>query len=254
MRPRGSAAAVARRAAAGAAARRTAAAALLAALFVAPPARAQGGDYTPVVGSGSFNAAPILAPGSYRDTVLPEEYLYYAVRLQAGQRLHLVANSELSGADMAQLDVAFVQVNVASPVREPLLSGIEGDETFRGSDEEPADITSFEVGTVADQGDDVGGAWQGPGVYYFGVYAAYVGDRDPPPRAEIPFHFRLSVEGTPTPEPVATPVATPKPRPTATPSDAEPGASPALAAGVGLGGVVVGAFAGVALRRRRGAR
>jgi hypothetical protein len=196
--------------------RHAAAAALLAALAAAGPARAQGGDYTPVVGSGSFNAAPVLEPGSYRDTVLPEEYLYYAVRLRAGQRLHLVANSELSGADMSNLNVAFVQVNVASPVREPLLSGIEGDETFRGSDEQPADITSFEVGTVADQGDDVGDAWQGPGVYYFGVYAAYVGSQDPPPRAEIPFHFELSVEGTPKAEPAATPVATRTPRPTAT--------------------------------------
>jgi hypothetical protein len=235
---------------------RALAAAVLVALAVAAPARAQN-DYAPVVGSGSFNAAPILTPGSYRDTVLPEEYLYYAVRLQAGQRLHLVANSELTGADMADLNVAFVQVNVASPVREPLLSGIEGDETFRGSDEEPSELTSFEVGTVADQGDDVGEAWQGPGVYYFGVYAAYVGSQDPPPRAEIPFHFQLSVEGTPQAEPAATPVATPKPRPTATPTPApaakESGASPALAAGVGLGGVVLGAIGGVALRRRRGA-
>ena len=34
----------------------------------------------PVVGGGSFNAAPLLEPGTYRDTVLNGEYLYYAIR------------------------------------------------------------------------------------------------------------------------------------------------------------------------------
>ena len=37
---------------------------------------------TPVVGGGSFNAAPILEPGRYRDTILPAEYLYYGVRVR----------------------------------------------------------------------------------------------------------------------------------------------------------------------------
>ena len=30
------------------------------------------------MGGGSFNAAPLLEPGRYRDTLLPGEYLYYA--------------------------------------------------------------------------------------------------------------------------------------------------------------------------------
>ena len=43
-------------------------------LALATPAWAQD-DYQPVVGGGSFNAAPILEPGRYRDTLLPSEYL-----------------------------------------------------------------------------------------------------------------------------------------------------------------------------------
>ena len=46
-----------------------------------PPPRRPRRTPTPVVGAGSFTTAPILEPGSYRDTVLPEEYLYYGVRV-----------------------------------------------------------------------------------------------------------------------------------------------------------------------------
>ena len=38
----------------------------------APPLRRRAQEPTPVVGGGSFNAAPVLEPGRYRDTVLPD--------------------------------------------------------------------------------------------------------------------------------------------------------------------------------------
>jgi hypothetical protein len=234
--------------------RRALTAAVAAALLSSAPAGAQT-DYAPVVGSGSFNAAPILQPGRYRDTVLPEEYLYYAVRLQAGQRLHLVANSELTGAEVADLNIAFVNVNVTAPDREPLLSGIDGATRFRGRDETPADLTTFTVSTVAAEGDSGSSAWEGPGVYYFSVYAVYVGARDEPPKAEIPFHFELSAEGaaTPEPSPAATAAPSPPPQATATPVPAahDEGASPAIAAVAGVGGLVAGAIGGIGLRARR---
>ena len=53
---------------------------------------------TPVVGGGSFNVAPILEPGPYRDTILPEEYLYYGFRLAAGQRLRVTLPPEIDNA------------------------------------------------------------------------------------------------------------------------------------------------------------
>jgi hypothetical protein len=228
--------------------------ALVAAFALAAPAAAAQDDYTPVVGSGSFNAAPILEPGRYRDTVLPEEYLYYGVRVQPGQRLHVTANSELDRDEWSALNVAFVAVNVASPDRDQIVSDIDGDQSFTSSDESGADFTTPPATTVAKE-DDSSIEWTGPGVYFLSFYPAYVGGGDPP-KAEIPFHFEIALEGTAETEPAATPVATatPKPKATATPATKVDGggASPALAAGFGLAGLACGAVAGFALTRPRG--
>ena len=60
-------------------------------LGAAPAAAQDPGARTPAIGGGSFNAAPLLEPGLYRDTILPDEFLYYGVALQVGQRLHVRA-------------------------------------------------------------------------------------------------------------------------------------------------------------------
>ncbi len=226
--------------------------ALVFALAPAAPAAAQD-DYTPIVGSGSFNAAPILEPGRYRDTVLPEEYLYYAVEVKPGQSLHVTANSELDTDAWSELNVAFVKVNVAAPDRKEIDSDIDGDQSFTSADDDPADFTTQPATTVADE-DGTEVAWTGPGVYFISFYPAYVGSGDLP-KAEIPFHFGLALEGDAQAEPSATPVATatPKPKATATPapaSDDGGGTSPAVAAGFGVVGFALGALAGFALRRR----
>ena len=231
---------------------RLAALAFALALVLAAPAAAQD-DYTPIVGSGSFNAAPILEPGRYRDTVLPEEYLYYAVRVQPGQSLHVTANSELDTDAWSDLNVAFVKVNVAAPDRKEVDSDIDGDQSFTSADDNPADFTTQPATTVADE-DKTEVAWTGPGVYFISFYPAFVGSGDPP-KAEIPFHFELALEGSAQAEPKATPVATatPKPKATATPApspESGGGTSPALAAGFGVAGLAFGAAVGFALRRR----
>jgi hypothetical protein len=237
-------------------ARATGAVLALAVLALALPAAApaQDGAYTPIVGAGSFNAAPMLEPGRYRDTVLPEEYLYYAVRVQPGQSLHVTANSELDSDAWSALNVAFVTVNVAAPDRKEIASDIDGDQNFTSADEDPADFTTEPATTVAGE-DSSEVAWTGPGVYFISFYPAFVGSGEPP-KAEIPFHFEVALEGDAEPEPAATPVATAKPKATATPvaddDDGGGGASPALAAGFGVGGLLVGAVAGLALVRRRG--
>jgi hypothetical protein len=210
-------------------------------------------EYTPIVGSGSFNAAPILQPGRYRDTVLPEEYLYYAVEVKPGQSLHVTASSELDTDAWSALNVAFVTVNVAAPDRKEINSGIDGKQSFTSADDDPADFTTAPATTVADE-DSTEVAWTGPGVYFISFYPAFVGSGDPP-KAEIPFHFEIALEGAAQEEPSATPVATPTPTPTptATPapaSDDGGGTSPAVAAGFGVAGLAVGAAVGFALRRR----
>jgi hypothetical protein len=143
--------------------------------------------------------------------VLPEEYLYYGVRVQAGQRLHVTANSELDRDEWSALNVAFVAVNVASPDRDQIVSDIDGDQSFTSSDESGADFTTPPATTVAKE-DDTSIEWTGPCVYFLSFYPAYAGG-GAPPKAEIPFHFEIALEGTAETEPAATPVTTPTPRP-----------------------------------------
>jgi hypothetical protein len=226
-------------------------AALALTLALAAPAAAQTTD-TPVVGGGSFNAAPILQPGSYSDTVLPAEYIYYAVRVGAGQRLRLSGRTDLTRTDLLHLGVAAVYLTIHSPTRIDVSAFTDGDAE--------ADIglragRSFTGPTVQPSGDeDTDGPWTGPGVYFLSVQAVYRGAQLDPPKAEIPFHFTVALEGavqpTPTPTPVRT--ATPRPTPTATAAPAKSGGGgTGLAAGVGIGGLLIGLVVGVALRRNR---
>jgi Ca-activated chloride channel family protein len=228
---------------------------LVAALLGTAPAAAQTGDYTPVVGGGSFNSAPILEPGRYRDTVLPEEYLYYGVRVQAGQRLHIVGNVELPAGYLLDLGVPFVAINVEAPDRTILVA--DGKTNMDAEDLKRADFTapSATTGAAAVRSSEV--SWTGPGVYYVSVYAPFSSSGDVP-KVELPFHFELAVEGAAVPEPASTPVATPTPRatasarptPAATPA-AGGGASAGVVAGFGVGALLIGALGGVVLRRRR---
>jgi hypothetical protein len=222
-------------------------------LLAATPAAAQD-DYESVVGGGSFNAAPILEPGRYRDTLLPTEYLYYGFRLEAGQRMHVTANAEMEIEDFQTL-VSDITANLHSPTRDRIAVSTEFDNrgNFRVEPEPPLDIT----GPVASAEDDPNttGPWTGPGVYYLTFYAIYTGPSDEPPKAEIPFHFEVEVEGeaqaTPTPSPSPSPTASPTPTATPEPEDEEDGVSPGLVAGFGAGGLLVGVISGLALRRRR---
>ncbi len=232
--------------------RRAAVAALAACALSAAPARAQSVS-TPVVGAGSFNSAPILAPGSYTDTVEPAEYIYYAVRVGAGQRLRLSGATGLGPTDLLHLGVAAVYLTIHSPTRMDVSAFSNGDS--EGDLGSPGGAR-FEGPTVQASGDeDTDGPWTGPGVYFLSVQAVYRGSQLDPPRAEIPFHFTVSVEGavqpTPTPTPVRTPTPTATARPTATPSaSGAGGGGAAAAAGAGVGGLLIGVIAGIALRRR----
>jgi hypothetical protein len=231
---------------------------VLLALVLAAPAAAQSGrvvppDEKPVVGGGSFNAAPILEPGSYRDTILPAEYLYYAVKVAPGQRLHLTgATDQPTEVDLLRdLGVPAVYLTIMSPTRMESSSGgtstVQGDLDSQGG----ADF----VGPTAEAADDrdTGGPWTSSGIYFLSVQAVWRGSEPEPPKAEIPFHFTISLEGqakarvtpTPTPSPTATATAT------ASPGGEGSGGTGAVAAGAGVGGLLIGVIAGVAMRRNR---
>ena len=192
--------------------------ALVALLLAAAPASAQ--EPEPVVGAGSFTTAPILEPGSYRDTVLPEEYLYYGVRVAAGQRLHVKLEVGLTAAEFTNLGIAFVQVNLHGPDRAQLFDATGPDSTS-GSDSAPADTISPEARSLEQARTSVSSGWQGPGVYFIAVYAPFVGSGELT-KAEVPITFSVALEGQAQsePSPTATPTASPTPEASAAPPEA----------------------------------
>jgi hypothetical protein len=96
------------------------------------------------------------------------------------------------------------------------------------------------------------GPWAGPGVYFLSVQALYRGSAADPPRAEIPFHFTVSLQGAVQPTPTPTAVRAPAPASTPTPAEqAKDGTGAGAVAGVGAAGLLIGLVVGLALRTRR---
>jgi hypothetical protein len=109
-------------------ARRAIMALATAALALPAPALAQGGAAKAVVGGGSFNTAPLLAPGTYGDTVAAGETVYWKVRVAKGQVLQVKATVDTSQIEtdvtaddydsgLASLDY---HLDIFSPLREQL--------------------------------------------------------------------------------------------------------------------------------------
>src|SRR3712207_7738856 len=60
----------------------------------------------PVVGGGTPNAAPLLEPGAYRDTILSGETLFYAIRVEPGEQLRLDRKSTRLNSSHANISYA----------------------------------------------------------------------------------------------------------------------------------------------------
>ena len=177
-------------------------------------------------------------------------------RSRPGRRLHLTGATDQPKDVLLirDLGVPAVDLTIQSPTR--MESSSSGDRPSRrgprASDGEGAP-TSSEPAAEASDDTDVSGPWTGSGVYFLSVQAVWRGSESEPPKAEIPFHFTISLEGqeqarvtpTPTPSPTATPTAT------ATPGADGSGGSGAVAAGAGIGGLLIGVIAGIAMLRRR---
>jgi Ca-activated chloride channel homolog len=223
--------------------------ALLAALVLAAPAWAQSSATpaarTPAVGGGSFNDAPVIAPGRYRDSVLPGELLFYAVKVQPGQTLAVKAAIEDLDQDLWKLsDLDAFRIEVFSPLRDR----DQTNDAFQSTADDAA--PSLTVGPVSTLAGSVGQPrYRGPGTWYVAI--------NPEPGAstqkvELPITLDVDVTGTAQPEPAA---ATARP---AAPKAAAPAGAPAAEDGgpgaivyvlVALAGLVAG-LAAVLLRGR----
>ena len=89
---------------------------------LAPLQPARSGSGTPVVGGSSFSDAVTLTPGTYQDSLLGDEQVFYRVRLDFGQRAAFTADVPAPGTDGRQPSTSSVlfQVDSWSPARDKL--------------------------------------------------------------------------------------------------------------------------------------
>jgi Ca-activated chloride channel homolog len=231
-------------------------AAVALALAAAAPARAQ--QREPVVGGGSFATAPVLEDGSYRDTLLPGEQLYYGVRVEAGQQLRVRAMMLEDDQDAYAYD--FFGVGIATAAREvEVLEDVERDlagsgTLIDGDRGDPIEFVTPPAKTVRTGLDDVS-SYRGPGVWYVTLYLP-TQDVEPV-RAEFPVALEVEVSGeaqedsAPDPTPAPERAQTPEGAGGAAGGDDGDGAPIAAAVGVGGAGLAAGLAAGMLIARRR---
>ena len=194
----------------------------------------------PVVGGGSFNTAPVVEPGTYRDTLLPGERLFYGIELAAGQQLRIAA--ELDAGEV--VPAAGFSVGLQTPLREvEVLDLVEEDVTGNGTvTPDLGDRIEFvSVPVLAASGareESIG--YRGPGTWYVSLYMSSL-DQEPQ-RVEVPVTLELEVRGEPQPDTRLEPMPAP---------ERESGPSTGALLGAGLGGLVVGLIGGGAAARRR---
>jgi len=225
----------------------------LLALLPAAMVQAQGTNRKPAVGGGSYNDAPLLEPGSYRDTIQPGERVFYAFDVKAGQRLHVRAVLPGDGGLIPGADV--FALGIETPLREVALAAaaedLSGHGTFVTKTDTPIEYRTAPAPTFADSDDPVRfDEYRGPGTYFVSLDLQTSNAKPLPIENEV--ELDVSVEGTPQPEP--TPERTPAPAATPTPAPAHDGGG-AWAAGLlpaALAGLLVGLA--VAVARRLAAR
>lgn len=218
-------------------------------LVLVGPARGQ--ETTPVIGGGSFNDAPVVAPGRYVDSIRGGETLYYAVELDRGQVL--TTGATLSPPDDGSTEDEFLIVRTFDPRRHDA-----GD-----PDTEKVIVGPGQPGTAVSRTPPVGSDRSiatHPGRY---VLAVTLGG-EPWTRARV-FDLELEFEvagaaaadpsptptaTTPSPDPSPIPTAATNPGATAAPDErgGSPSGGPLLPALLGL---VAGGAGGAGLRRLR---
>lgn len=172
---------------------------LLALLGTAATVGVEAAGAASVVGGSSFDDAPLLKAGTYRDTILPQETLFYAVALGAGQRLRVDAVVDLSGASKTEHGYAKAAGGFGllfqTPLRERLSTDYGGDvfgtvgDFVRDGDSRIAPRVLSRA--AADRRNIMDAeAWRGPGIYTF---TAAISDLDGDLGAFVEYPLRLTV-------------------------------------------------------------
>lgn len=172
---------------------------VLALLGAAAMAGVDAAGATAVVGGSSFDDAPLLKAGTYSDTILPQETLFYAVALGAGQRLRVDAVVDLSGGSKTEHGYAKAAggfgLSFQTPLRERLSTEFGGDvfgtvgDFVRDGDSRIAPRVLSRAAADRQSIMDAE-AWRGPGIYTF---TAAISDRDGDLGAFVEYPLRLTV-------------------------------------------------------------
>jgi Ca-activated chloride channel homolog len=250
------------------------------------PALAQGGAAKAVVGGGSFNNAPLLAPGTYSDTVAAGETVYWKVRLAKGQVLQVKATVDTSQIQTDALADDYdrglgnldYHLDIFSPLREQLseesggrydtasarLEGSRDAGAKTGTATGPR-VLGFEQILASDYDKD---KFPAPGEWYVSLNAADSGLFPTNIPAELPVDLDVQVIGQPQassadfarslPGPQKQQPTAPTPGASSGPATfaaidepADPALTLALVAVIALlGGLALGALAIVVLGRR----
>ena len=200
---------------------------------VAPLLAPATGERSRVSGGGSFSDALTVTPGTYVDTLLPGEQIFYKVRVEFGQRAAFTVDAPAPGQDIDLGNFAriFVSTQAWTPDRFPL-------ERPWG---EPKNvgvmiqtIKNLALGEyllpVRYQNRDAKGSppdWVGDslnrtslaGYYYFAVARSRARESEPKESVPLDVRIRVAVEGQPAGQPAyATPTAAPTTGPSAGPT------------------------------------
>jgi Ca-activated chloride channel homolog len=259
--------------------------ALAAAAALALPATAAAQADKPVVGGGSFNTAPLLAPGSYTDTVAAGETVYWKVRIAKGQVLQVKATVDTSQIETDPTSEDYMkglvnldyELNIFSPLREELskegggdynaastrLEGSAGASAKTGTATAPRAL-GFEQILASDYNKDT---FPAPGEWYVSLSAADSGLVPAEIPLELPVDVDVQVLGAAQPSSAdfakSLPAPSQAPRQPAAPGGAaalanlaadepaDPALTIALVAVIALvGGLALGALAFVVVRGR----
>jgi Ca-activated chloride channel homolog len=216
-----------------------------------------------VEGGGSFNDAPLVGPGTYRDSIRNNEFTFYAVEVADGQRLEVRARL-VSAPGQEPLNGA-IALAFYSPWRVRDLRLGPSPVTLIGPTGAVSRMRAVSPSIGGGDGDaNQALLYRDPGRYYFGFINTVVKQR-----IEHPLRFTVAVTGgpgnvEPAPEPTPSIAGTPgvmEPEPTE-PPDSPPdvasdppepegdyGGLVRLGLACLLGGFAAGAGAGL-LRRR----
>ena len=190
-----------------------------------------------VRGGSSFDDAPVLAPGRYRDTIRPTETLFYAVELLPGEKLRARVVLETFGDEDIFADT--LTLTVYSPTRDRV---DDASETLNGSFKRRV--------LTAGRGVD----YSVGGTYYLS-FAMPNQFGELPRRREYDIALTVRKTGRPIgPSPTPTPTVTLAPTPEVSSPSPGPGGGSDLAGLLGAGAIafIVGAAAGAVRRNALG--